>query len=300
MARMSASGLEQLIADEGEVLTAYRDVVGVVTIGVGLTAKSGVIVPKVGMRITKAESRALLSQALQRNYEPAVDKALPGAKPHEFDGATGFHFNTGAIGRASWVKALRAGDRAATRAGLMLWNKAGGKVVAGLTARRKRDADLILDGKYAVDAKGKAGFASEAVLKRGASGEAVGQLQADLAAIGLYRGDVDKVFGISTENAVKALQRTHPNLVVDGVAGPATRAALTRERDLRRKATTQASAGAVVTAAPPAADAMRPEVFDAAGISPWLITGGVALVAVLALGLLAWRYRDEIRAILKR
>lgn len=300
MARMSASGLEQLIADEGEVLTAYRDVVGVVTIGVGLTAKSGVIVPKIGMRITKAESRALLSQALQRNYEPAVDKALPGAKPHEFDGATGFHFNTGAIGRASWVKSLRSVDRAATRAGLMLWNKAGGKVVAGLTARRKRDADLILDGKYAVNANGKTGFSSDAVLKRGSSGNAVGALQSDLAALGLYAGDVDRVFGISTENAVKALQRTHPNLIVDGIAGPATRSALTRERDLRRKATTQASAGVAASAAPPATDAIRPDAFDALGLSPWLITGGVVVVLAVALGLLAWRYRDEIRSILKR
>lgn len=300
MARMSASGLEQLIADEGEVLTAYRDVVGVLTIGVGLTAKSGVIVPKIGMTITKAESRTLLSQALRRNYEPAVAAALPGAKQHEFDGGTGFHFNTGAIGRASWAMALRAGDRQAVRAGLMLWNKAGGKVVAGLTARRQRDADLILDGKYAISAKGKVTFASDAVLKRGASGDAVGQLQIDLAAIGLYAGDVDRVFGTSTENAVKALQRAHPNLIVDGIAGPATRAALTRERDLRRKATTQASAGIAAGAAPPAANTIRPEVFDAAGLSPWLITGGIAVVVALALGFLAWRYRDEIRAILKR
>jgi lysozyme len=295
MARMSASGLEQLIADEGEVLTAYRDVVGVWTIGVGLTAASGVVKPKAGMQITRAESRALLAQALQRNYEPAVAKAMPAARQHEFDGGASFHFNTGAIGRASWVKAWKAGNGAGVRSGLMLWNKAGGKVVAGLTARRQREADLILDGRYAVDGKGKAVFATEAVLKRGSSGEAVKALQRDLTAAGFVVG-VDSVYGRSTENAVKALQRSHPNLIVDGVAGPATRAALTRTLDLGRKAATQAATGTVATAAVPAADAARPEILEAAGISAWVAGSGVVLITLVALGWLAWRYRDEIRA----
>lgn len=295
MARMSASGLEQLIADEGEVLTAYRDVAGVWTIGVGLTAASGVVRPKAGMRISRAESRALLAQALQRNYEPAVAKAMPGAKPHEFDGGASFHFNTGAIGRASWVKSWKAGNRAGVRAGLLLWNKAGGKAVAGLTARRQREADLILDRRYAVDGKGKATFATDAVLKRGASGEAVKALQSDLSAAGFAVG-VDGVFGRTTENAVKALQRSHPNLIVDGVAGPATRAALMRTLALGRRAAKQAATGAVATAGVPVTDATRPEILDAAGVSAWLVGTGFVLVTLVALGWLAWRYRDEIRA----
>jgi lysozyme len=295
MARMSTSGLEQLIADEGEVLTAYRDVAGVWTIGVGLTAASGVVKPKAGMRITRAESRALLAQALQRNYEPAVEKAMPNAKPQEFDGGASFHFNTGAIGRASWVKAWRLVDRPGVRAGLLLWNKAGGKVVAGLTARRQREADLILDGRYAVDMKGRGAFTTDAVLKRGASGEAVKTLQRDLTAAG-FAIAIDGIFGRTTENAVKALQRSHPNLVVDGVAGPATRAALARTLALGRKAAAQVAAGTVATIAVPASDAARPEILEAAGMSAWVAGSGVVLVTLVALGWLAWRYRDEIRA----
>jgi len=105
MAEISPAGLEQLVAEEGEVLRAYRDVAGVWTIGVGLTAASGVVTPKAGMVITKAESRRLLAAALKRRYEPAVAAAMLGAPAHAFDGAVSFHFNTGAIARASWVKA---------------------------------------------------------------------------------------------------------------------------------------------------------------------------------------------------
>lgn len=295
MARMSASGLEQLIAEEGEVLTAYRDVAGVWTIGVGLTAASGVVKPKAGLRITRAESRALLAQALQRSYEPAVDKAMPAAAPHEFDGGVSFHFNTGAIARASWVKSLKAGDRGAVRSGLLLWNKSGGKVVAGLTARRGREADLILDGRYTVDGKGRSTVSTDAVLKRGAQGASVTTLQRDLLAAG-FATSIDGVFGRETENAVKALQRAHPNLIADGVAGPATQAALARTLDLRRKATARTTAGAVATVAVPAADKARPELLEAAGLSSWLVGSGVVLLTLVALGWLAWSYRDEIRA----
>ncbi|HEV7286699.1 MAG TPA: lysozyme, partial [Kaistia sp.] len=99
MAEITPAGLEQLVAEEGEVLRAYRDVAGVWTIGVGLTAASGVVKPKAGMVITRAESRRLLAAALARRYEPAVAAAMPGAPAHAFDGAVSFHFNTGAIAR---------------------------------------------------------------------------------------------------------------------------------------------------------------------------------------------------------
>ena len=60
------------------------------------------------MFITKAEASNLLQRALRANYEPAVKAAMPGARQHEFDAGIGFHWNLGAIGRASWVKAWRA------------------------------------------------------------------------------------------------------------------------------------------------------------------------------------------------
>lgn len=57
-------------------------------------------------------------------------------------------------------------------------------------------------------------------LKQGSSGEEVRDLQAKLNQVGSSLA-VDGVFGINTENAVRAFQRRY-QLVVDGIAGPNT------------------------------------------------------------------------------
>ena len=100
-------GIPFLKAHEGGVLTAYRCPAGKWTIGAGLTAATGVITPRAGMTITRAEASRLLKLALARNYEPAVRQALGSVSQHAFDGAVSFHFNTGAIGRASWVRRVQ-------------------------------------------------------------------------------------------------------------------------------------------------------------------------------------------------
>lgn len=94
------------------------------------------------MVITKDEASRLLGEALTRNYEPAVRAALPGARQQDFDGAVSFHFNTGAIGRASWVKAWAKRDWQKVQAKLALWNKGGGKVLPGL--KRRRDEEFMV------------------------------------------------------------------------------------------------------------------------------------------------------------
>lgn len=62
-------------------------------------------------------------------------------------------------------------------------------------------------------------------LRPGAEGPRVRQLQDDLVALGYSTGGVDGKYGPATERAVRAFQ-TSSGLVVDGVAGPATLAAL--------------------------------------------------------------------------
>jgi lysozyme len=287
--RTSPAGIEQLIAEEGEVLRAYRDIAGVWTIGVGLTAASGVIAPKAGMTITRAESRALLAEALARRYEPAVAAAMAGAAQHAFDGGVSFHFNTGAIGRASWVAAWRHGDRAAVRTGLAAWNKAGGRVVAGLTRRRAREADLILDGRRGAVA------ASFVAFRRGDAGDAVRQLQRDLIRLGVLSGSADGTFGPATETAVRAFQAAHPQLVVDGVAGPATTAQIARVLAARSSVVTTAAGG--VVAAGGAVVAAGEGTEQGASIpADGAIAACFAVICLAALAVIAWRYRDEIRA----
>ncbi|MFN4172764.1 MAG: lysozyme, partial [Pseudorhodobacter sp.] len=147
----SAQGVATLEHHEGVVLRAYRCPAGVWTIGAGLTSASGVVKPKAGMVISKVEATRLLQLALRQNYEPGVTAAMPAARPHEFDAGVSFHFNTGAIGRATWVKRWREKASAnVITAGLMSWTKGGGKVLPGLVRRREDEARMLLQGKYPI------------------------------------------------------------------------------------------------------------------------------------------------------
>lgn len=292
--RTSAAGIAALVADEGEVLNAYRDVVGVWTIGVGLTAASGLIKPTAGMKITREESRRLLALALEKRYEPAVARVLPKAKQHEFDGAVSFHYNTGAIATASWPDKFKAGAISAAKSAFLSWNKGGKppRPIKGLTLRRQREWDLIEKGVYPHGIKPTVTPATPApavaeeptkVLTLGSNGEAVVDLQRRLQALKLYVGSLDGKFGPKTEAAVKAFQRSHPVLIVDGKAGPATLATLKRMEAAPKSAVVYGAVGAGAAA-------------TGLGVAPLWIGVGVAVIAACALGWVAWRYRDEWRA----
>jgi len=202
--KTSARGIEDLVLSEGLRTKAYRDSVGVWTIGVGHAATSGVApIPKAGMTITRQQALDLLATDLAR-YEVAVNAVLPNVPQHVFDGAVSFHFNTGAIRKASWVGKYRAGDMVAARKSFMDWRKP-----PEIIGRRTREAQLIFEGKY--HSKGAGGIAT---------------YQSQLAALG-YEVAVDGVRGLQTIAALKLFQRDH-GLTADGIVGPVTRAALTR------------------------------------------------------------------------
>ena len=63
------------------------------------------------------------------------------------------------------------------------------------------------------------------ILRRGDRGEAVGELQKLLKAIGLFNGPISGFYGEQTEAAVRRFQRNR-GLIEDGVAGVRTRAAI--------------------------------------------------------------------------
>ena len=78
---------------------------------------------------------------------------------------------------------------------------------------------------YTSDEYAQAPFVQTAVLKRGASGGEVKELQRRLKQWGYYNGAVDGVYGSGTVAAVKAFQKKN-GLTADGIAGKATFAAL--------------------------------------------------------------------------
>jgi len=198
-----------------------------------------------------------------------------------FDGGVSFDFNTGAIDRASWVTALRAGDRAGARAKLMQWTKEGGRNVAGLAKRREAEARLIFDGDYG---------ATDAVVPAAPSSYTTLAVQRDLAALGFYQGPIDGIASDGVRAAVIAYQKSHPDLVADGIAGPATQACVARDLAARRAAGASAGSVAAVTAAG-GAIATHAHVAH-----PWIITAAIAgAVLVIAAAVLARRWGGEVK-----
>jgi GH24 family phage-related lysozyme (muramidase) len=55
-----------------------------------------------------------------------------------------FHYNTGAIARATLTKKHIAGDYQGAAREFARWNRAGGRVLKGLVRRRAAEAELYL------------------------------------------------------------------------------------------------------------------------------------------------------------
>jgi GH24 family phage-related lysozyme (muramidase) len=134
---------------EGCELTAYPDP-GTGgdpwTVGWGTTRINGKPVRR-GMTITQAEADALLEQQLE-GYAHEVAKAIGDAPTtqEQFDALVSFHYNTGAIGRATLTKLHKAGDYAGAANEFGKWLKAGGRTMAGLVNRRADEAALYRSG----------------------------------------------------------------------------------------------------------------------------------------------------------
>jgi lysozyme len=81
--------------------------------------------------------------------------------PHEFDALVSFHYNTGAIARATLTKALNAGNRVAAADAFLNWRRP-----PSIIPRREAERDLFARGIYptgsipvwAVDRGGRVDF----------------------------------------------------------------------------------------------------------------------------------------------
>ncbi|TRD10736.1 lysozyme [Erythrobacter insulae] len=84
-----------------------------------------------------------LEEDLKR-YAADVARAIGDAPTtqSQFDAMVSFHYNTGAIGRATLTKKHVAGDHAGAAQEFARWNKAGGQVLKGLVRRRSEEARL--------------------------------------------------------------------------------------------------------------------------------------------------------------
>jgi lysozyme len=255
----------------------------------GLTAASGVVKPVAGMVITAAESRRLTNLALARNYEPDVAFAMPAARQHEFDAGVLFHWNTGAIGRASWVLLwVQRSFRPLIEAKYRQWNKGGGKVLPGLIKRRDCELLILFDAKYPVVTEPKSRSVNNVrwalPMDKAEKEEVIEQF----TRLGYY---VYESAVVSRAAEVRRFQSDH-GLTADGIIGRATLSTLQRRIDAVAKAKPAAvvASGATATAAVPKGSS---DITDWVAAQPWAITallGGAALWGLY----LAWQYRDVI------
>lgn len=134
---------------EGVELQAYRDPVGIVTIGFGDTGSH----VKMGDTITLAEAEDRLRRRLDGEFVPGVLEALT-REPRqcELDAMVSLAYNigVGAFKRSTLVRLYNSGsDGVADQ--FPRWDKAGGKSLLGL--RRRRAAErLVYLGHSAADA----------------------------------------------------------------------------------------------------------------------------------------------------
>lgn len=77
-------------------------------------------------------------------YAAEVARAIGNAPTtqNQFDALVSFHYNTGAIERATLTKKHNTGDYTGAAKEFARWNKAGGRVLNGLTRRRASEAKL--------------------------------------------------------------------------------------------------------------------------------------------------------------
>lgn len=130
---------------EGCKLTAYPDPA---TSGAPWTIGYGQTGPHVepGLVWTQAQAdEALLHEVLERGR--AVDRmAKDPLEPHEKAALVSFAFNVGitALMKSTLLRLVNAGHRSAAADQFARWNKAAGRVMAGLTNRRADERALFL------------------------------------------------------------------------------------------------------------------------------------------------------------
>ncbi len=145
--QIGQAGIDLIKQHEGCRLTAYKCPAGVWTIGYGHTGSD----VKEGLTITPVKAEQLLKSDLAK-FEKHVQNF--DSKYHwnqnEFDALVSFAFNVGSINQ---LTANKTRTKAQIAQAMLLYNKANGKVLPGLTKRRQAERQLFLTPVQEVKSK---------------------------------------------------------------------------------------------------------------------------------------------------
>jgi lysozyme len=142
MMKISENGLDLIRKHEGLRLVAYVCPGGKLTIGYGHTGDD----VKSGMKIDTNTANALLLKDVERFEKSVNDLVNVSMTQGMFDALVCFAFNLGAgsLKSSTLLTKLNANDKQGAADEFLRWNKALGKVLDGLTVRRKGERGLFL------------------------------------------------------------------------------------------------------------------------------------------------------------
>lgn len=141
---MHPAGLDLVKEFEGLEKDAYIDPVGIPTIGYGHTNRAGTVKFQMGDTWTEEYATEILDKDL-RIFWNHVDQAVHvQLNKCQMSVLTSWTYNVGpyAMRKSTLVRLLNQGNYDAVPGQLMRWNRAGGKVLRGLTRRRAAEAEL--------------------------------------------------------------------------------------------------------------------------------------------------------------
>ena len=141
--RTGAAGLTLIKSFEGLSLEKYRDAVGKWTIGYGHLILPNENFPQA---LSKVEAEDLLRADLGMTERGIHKYVTVDLNQNQFDALVAFAFNVGLgnLQNSTLLRLLNQGQYQEAADQLPRWNKAGGKVLAGLTRRREAERALFL------------------------------------------------------------------------------------------------------------------------------------------------------------
>jgi lysozyme len=131
---------------EGTMLKTYRDPVGIPTACIGETDSEIVMQQK----FTEQECLAVLGASMAVHAQEVAKCVTVPIKTHEAAALVSWSYNVGtsAACKSTLVRKLNAGDEWCSE--LKRWDKAGGKVLKGLTSRRESEYQMCTAGRWKV------------------------------------------------------------------------------------------------------------------------------------------------------
>lgn len=138
----SSVALASIALHEGYREKAYRDPVGIPTIGYGET--KGV---KMGDTTTPKKAMEQLKISADEHGQGLARCIRVPISQNEYDSYLSFTYNVGvgSFCKSTLVKKLNAGDYEGACSELLKWTKAGGRVLPGLVKRRQEEYKLCME-----------------------------------------------------------------------------------------------------------------------------------------------------------